>query len=445
MNRFFNAWIDIRGSTSADEEPLTTDDERFPMNSIVRLNTTPYNHSRTNPQLIYSERISRTRPEDAHNRASYSTPRKRRPQLFDLDDLEDMERLKDARQTLNWLDEIRIENTSSPQLLLSPTQRDEPPSLASDSPTLILSPRAILSPNKQSYNNFNSEKSAQHATSTEKIDSSELKIISTPVSKTQPPSISVIVKINPIPSDADHTKTSMQHCLYPIVDIDESTTNKNIIDQSNQISGLVIVNPVAFGSASFGAGDYTPSRVNLTQCYQFDHVLWPLDDDDNDPSREAAYGELSNMTGIIDDMIHDAAVQKRDSTLFAYGGESTGRTQSLLGFGASSREQNDDNISLLEVIAHRVFSHRYTAGPCNEQASSCENDLDSNSSETSPFFIFSMYEIVDGDKFYDLLLQKKSKRKRQKKIRVMEHAEGAIVQNLVEIKVHSFATFQVCR
>ena len=511
MDEYFPAWEDIYQSSSAEDELLNSDDENFILNDInaTQNELSSSSNNQVIPQINTSEILqnspSRSKIE-YHDKQTLGSPSLHKSSSFDSDKENCKTMVSQTKQNLSWINDIEIDNTQSPQLLSTPAHKAMKRK-GLDSPLCSTpydkSKSFNFSSSKVNTDNFSLTKKdvyssprpprtpnrlllAPSSRRTENIANQTL-IQSPSIPRTRPPmpattnkrDVSIIIKIKPasdiksLPgqdlNDMDR-RINMQHCLFPIVDTDGVAEECNI-QRSNQISGLVIVNPRAFGSrfaSSSGGGGTPSSQEKLTKSFQFDNVLWPTAHDfkfstalssDNKGSNCSSfmYGQYSQMTGTVDNVIDDAIMHKTNSTILLYGGEGEGRIQTSLGncdWTIKTDDMFDINITLLGMVMHRLLLqtselNRDKEFRCSKQLGLAEKSHKFDSSQVQRTVFLSMYELTENDQFRDLLrtpnenkkgdFSEEKKSKGQKNSNNINNIEGIFH----EMQIDSFVTFQV--
>jgi len=262
--------------------------------------------------------------------------------------------------------------------------------------------------------------------------------------------VSVFVRVKPIPYQdkneedvnetsqiqIDNSESSMSQCLFPLVDQADDDINDLSLNRtrSMETGQMVVVNPNAFGN--FVSMDVTVAAARAaailkdipsedwTRRYHFDDILWPdkfyksqhgLDSDSN----EQALFSLANA------VIDDATLRKTNSTVFAYGHQSSGKSFTLFGDSLTESEKihGKDNFGLLGLIIKGLLSN----------------------TESIKIHL-SFLQIIDEDSLNDFLWDRIHFGNAEPKLRLLEHVDrkGAYVQNLTEVFLDTWDTFQLC-
>ena len=227
----------------------------------------------------------------------------------------------------------------------------------------------------------------------------------------------------------DDVEANTSRCLFPLVDGDDRDmiNDYNKANNHPETGQLVIVNPTAFGN--FVSMEVTVAAARAaavlkdipsedwTRRYHFDDVLWPNFDKRDNPNENVNRAISSLANAVID----DALSRKVNSTLFAYGQQSSGKTYTLFGQIFSQENQSSyQNMGLLGIITEGLLSH------------------------SNPIRIrISFLEIIDEETFRDLLSTNDSYLPR---LKIVEHTDkkGAFVKNLKEVIVDSLETLSQC-
>lgn len=208
--------------------------------------------------------------------------------------------------------------------------------------------------------------------------------------------VSVIVRVLPCQEDE-------QRCLFPHV-----KTANPLIQKPKSPHDMVVVKPSAFGKVIPSTFTMETARLvaqvahisseDWARLYEFNHVMWPTsNDDEQETSAAAPQDQFSTMDSLSRAVVQDALVERQSSLLI-----STGQAPTCVGANF------DRNCQLTKVIDH------------------CNRILESKAVAT-----VSMVEIAEGkDTFRDLL----NRRNKSISIRHVD-MKGAVLEGLSQIPI----------
>jgi chromosome segregation ATPase len=211
--------------------------------------------------------------------------------------------------------------------------------------------------------------------------------------------VSVVVRILP----CDENDAQLQRCVFPHI---KGSKNNPVIRKPKAPRNMVVVNPSAFGK-------FIPSQVTMdtarlvaqvahissedwARLYEFHHVMWPSQSQDEDPQPDV--DEFSTIDSLSRAVTQDALVEHQSSLLISLG-------------------QGNTCMGSEDGVWPRVISH-------------CQAWM-----EEKAVCTLTMYEILDEkDSFRDLL-------NRKNKDISLRHVDmkGAVLNGLTQVPIDSMS------